>query len=114
LIETLLRPGGSLLIDDLGWTSSRHREGLYYFTDIASLSEPERTEPHLRAVFELIFKQHPAFPELRGHDEWWGWARKQPAQPRRLTTNTTRSMSSYQLAGMRAAKRRFDERLAQV
>jgi predicted O-methyltransferase YrrM len=112
LIEKLLRPGGWLLIDDLGWTYSPHREGCHYFTDIASLSEAERTEPHLRAVFELIVKQHPAFTELRVQDEWWGWARKQPGQPRRLTIETTRSLSSYLLAGMRTAKRRLDERLA--
>jgi predicted O-methyltransferase YrrM len=112
LVEKLLRPGGWLLIDDLGWTYSPQREGWHYFTDIATLSEAERTEPHVRAVFELIVKQHPAFTELRIQDEWWGWARKQPGQPRRLTIDTTRSLSSYLLAGMRAAKRRLDERLA--
>jgi len=110
LVEKLLRPGGWLLIDDLGWTYAPHREGRHYYTDIASLSEAERTEPHLRAVFELIAKQHAAFTELRIQDEWWGWARKRPGAPRRLRIETTRSMSSYLLAGMHAARRRLDER----
>ena len=112
LIEKLLRPGGWLLMDDLGWTYSPRREGWHYWTDIGSLSEPERTEPNMRAVFELIVKQHPAFTELRIEDEWWGWARKQPGQPRRLTIDTTRSLSSYLLAAMRDSKRRLRERLA--
>jgi predicted O-methyltransferase YrrM len=112
LIEKLLRPGGWLLMDDLGWTYSPDREGWHYSIDIGSLSEKERREPHMRAVFQLIVKQHPAFTELRIQDEWYGWARKQPDQPRRLTIDTTRSLSSIVLAGMRAAKRELDERRA--
>jgi predicted O-methyltransferase YrrM len=112
LIEKLLRPGGWLLMDDLGWTYSPDRQGWHYTIDIGSLSEEERREPHVRAVFELIVKQHPAFTELRIQDEWFGWARKQPDIPRRLTIDTTRSLSSFVVAGMRAVKRELDERLA--
>jgi predicted O-methyltransferase YrrM len=111
LIEKLLRPGGWLLMDDLGWTYSPQREGRHYFVDIGTLTEKERTEPHMRAVFDLIVKQHPAFTELRIQDEWFGWARKNPDQARQLTIETTRSLPSYVLAGMRAVKRRLDERL---
>ena len=64
LIEKLLRPGGWLLMDDLGWTYSPNREGGPYSIDIGGLSEKERREPHLRAVFDLIVKQHPAFTRL--------------------------------------------------
>ena len=110
LIEKLLRPGGWLLMDDLGWTYSPFREGVHYSINIGALSEKERTEPHMRAVFDLIVKQHPAFTELRIQDEWFGWARKQPGQPRKLTIQTTRSLPSYVLAAMRAAKRRLDAR----
>ena len=112
LIEKLLRPGGWLLMDDLGWTYSPDRQGWHYSIDIGRLSEKERREPHIRAVFELIVKQHPAFTELRIQDEWFGWARKQPDNPRRLTIDTTRSLSSFVVAGMRAVKRELDERLA--
>jgi predicted O-methyltransferase YrrM len=112
LIEKLLRPGGWLLMDDLAWTYSPDRQGRHYTIDIGSLSEKERREPHMRAVFELIVKQHPAFTELRIQDANWGWAQKQPDQPRRLTIDTTRSLSSIVLAGMRAVKRELDERLA--
>ena len=58
------------------------------------LSEPERTEPHLRAVFDLIVAQHPSFTELKVQDEWWGWARKAPGEPRRYTLETSRPLGA--------------------
>ena len=70
------------------------------------LSEPERTEPHLRAVFELIVAQHPSFTELRVQDEWWGWARKAPGEPRRLTLETSRPLSALVAGTLRTALRR--------
>ena len=67
LVEKLLRPGGWLLMDDLDWTYAddpgrEATDGVVH----RELSEPERTEPHLRAVFELIVAQHPSFTELQG------------------------------------------------
>ena len=84
LVEKLLRPGGWLLMDDLDWTYAQDpgreaTDGIVH----RELSEAERSEPHLRAVFELIVAQHPSFTELQVQDEWWGWARKAPGEPRR-------------------------------
>jgi predicted O-methyltransferase YrrM len=95
LIEKLLRPGGWLLMDDLGWTYAddpgrEATDGVVH----RSLSEAERTEPHLRAVFDLIVAQHPSFTTLRIQDEWWGWARKQPGAPRTLTLDTSRPLAA--------------------
>jgi len=107
LVEKLLRPGGWLLMDDLDWTYAQdpHREA----TDGVvhrELSEPERTQPHLRAVFELIVAQHPSFTELRVQDEWWGWARKAPGEPRRLTLETSRPLGALVTGTLRRAMRR--------
>jgi predicted O-methyltransferase YrrM len=107
LIEKLLRSDGWLLMDDLDWTfSSRARNG-----DIGpkerAMSEAERNEPHLRKVFELIVQQHPSFTEMRIQDGWWGWARKAPGEPRRLSLETSRSMRAMVVAGMRFGKRRM-------
>lgn len=95
LVEKLLRPGGWLLLDDLDWTYADDpgrdaTDGIVH----RELSDPERTEPHLRAVFELIVAQHPSFTELRVQDEWWGWARKAPGEPRRLTIETSRPVGA--------------------
>jgi predicted O-methyltransferase YrrM len=111
LVEKLLRPGGWLLLDDLDWTYAQdpHREATDGIVH-RELSEPEQTEPHLRAVFELIVAQHPSFTELRVQDEWWGWARKAPGEPRRLTLETSRPLSALAAGAARKLVRRARRR----
>jgi len=113
LAEKLLRPGGWLLLDDLDWTYAQDpgreaTDGIVH----RELSEPERTQPHLRAVFELIVAQHPSFTELKVQDEWWGWARKAPGEPRRYTLETSRPLSALVAGSARKAIRRARRRLA--
>src|SRR3954452_16926093 len=113
LAEKLLRPGGWLLRDDLDWTYAQDpgreaTDGIVH----RGLSEPERTQPHLRALFELIVAQHPSFTELKVQDEWWGWARKAPGEPRRYTLETTRPLSALVAGSARKAIRRARRRLA--
>jgi predicted O-methyltransferase YrrM len=107
LAEKLLRPGGWLLMDDLDWTYAQDpgreaTDGIVH----RELSEPERTEPHLRAVFDLIVAQHPSFTELKVQDEWWGWARKAPGEPRRYTLETSRPLGALAAGAARRAARR--------
>jgi predicted O-methyltransferase YrrM len=105
LIEKVLRNGGWLLMDDLDWTFSSWQADKVGVVEKQAMSTAELNEPHLRAVFELIVKQHPAFTDMRIQDGWWGWARKAPGEPRRLTLETQRSMRSLVVAGMRFGKR---------
>jgi predicted O-methyltransferase YrrM len=114
LVEKLLRPGGWLLLDDLDWTYAQDpgrevTDGIVH----RELSEPERVQPHLRAVFELVVAQHPSFTELRVQDEWWGWARKAPGEPRRLTLETSRPLGALAAGSARKLVRRLRRRLAQ-
>src|SRR5215210_3206336 len=107
LIEKLLRPGGWLLMDDLDWTYAQDpgreaTDGIVH----RELSEPERSEPHLRAVFDLIVAQHPSFTQLRVQDEWWGWARKAPGEPRTYRVETSRPLGALLAGGLRKAVRR--------
>ena len=107
LIEKLLRPGGWLLMDDLEWTYAQDprreaTDGIVH----RELSEPERTQPHLRAVFDLIVAQHPSFTELRREDEWWGWARKNPGAPRSYTVTTSQSLPTLITNTARKAARK--------
>jgi len=82
LAERLLRPGGWLLLDDLGWSYEKHaNKTQHYEIDIAKLSEEERVQPHLRAIFDLLIKPNPAFDQFVIQDDWWGWARKVPEVP---------------------------------
>jgi predicted O-methyltransferase YrrM len=106
LVEKLLRPGGWLLLDDLDWTYSD--DPARAATDGVAkrdLSERERTQPHIRAVFDLIVAQHPSFTELRVQDEWWGWARKAPGEPRRYTVETSRPLGALAAGTARRAVR---------
>ena len=107
LIEKLLRPGGWLLMDDLPWTYAQDpgrdaTDGIVH----RELSEPERSEPHLRAVFDLIVAQHPSFTELKIQDEWWGWARKAPGAPRTLSLETSRPLNVLIAGGLRKGLRK--------
>src|SRR3954447_6419176 len=108
LVEKLLRPGGWLLLDDLDWryTDAPAREATDGIVQ-RELSEPGRGEPHLRAVFDLVIAQHPSFTELRIQDEWWGWARKAPGEPRRLTLETSRPLGALVANGARKTVRRL-------
>jgi predicted O-methyltransferase YrrM len=111
LVEKLLRPGGWLLMDDLEWTYSQDREATDGIVH-RELSEAERREPHLRAVFDLIVAQHPSFTELRRQDEWWGWARKAPGEPRRYSVETSRPLGALAANAARKLARRARRRLA--
>jgi predicted O-methyltransferase YrrM len=112
LVEKLLRPGGWLLMDDLDWTyaqdpSREATDGIVH----RELSERERSEPHLRAVFDLIVAQHPSFTDVRVQDEWWGWARKAPGEPRRYSVETSRPLGALAAGALRRLKRRAQQRL---
>ena len=107
LIEKLLRPRGWLLMDDLEWT---YEDNPWILPSgdghpLGPLSESERTEPHLRAVFELIVKQHPSFTRFRREDEWYGWAQKLPGTERRYELATSRPLSAVLMSELRRRRR---------
>src|SRR5438270_876804 len=107
LIEKLLRPGGWLLMDDLEWT---YEDNPWIVPSgdghpLGPLSESERTEPHLRAVFELVVKPHPSFSRFRREDEWYGWAQKIPGAKRRYELATSKPLSAVLMAELRRRRR---------
>jgi predicted O-methyltransferase YrrM len=109
LIEKLLRPGGWLLMDDLNWRYADHQWGHLYDGDgkpLGPLSEAERNEPHLLAVFRLLVMQHPSFTRFRLEDDWYGWAQKQPDAPRRFELASSRPLTALVATQLRRAKRR--------
>jgi predicted O-methyltransferase YrrM len=78
LVEKLMRPGGCLLLDDLRWSYDPREStfGRGQGPDDIGLSDAERGEPHMQAVFDLIVRQHPNLGEFRIENLDWGWARK--------------------------------------
>jgi predicted O-methyltransferase YrrM len=103
LIEKLLRPEGWLLMDDLEWTYERNP---WIAPDgdgkpLGPMSDSERTEPHLLAVFELIVKQHPAFTRFVREDAWYGWAQKGSGSQRRYEVTTSRPLRAMVASELR-------------
>jgi predicted O-methyltransferase YrrM len=106
LVEKLLRPGGWLLLDDLDWSFVNPEYGQNPALPFLAMGPDERSEAHMRAVFDLIVMQHPSFTEFRIEDERWGWARKQPGEARRLTVAMTISPWASAMAAARRHVRR--------
>jgi predicted O-methyltransferase YrrM len=74
LIDRLLKPGGWILFDDLGWTYAGSRT-LGETDMVRAMPDDEREIPQVGKVFELLVRSHPSYGEFRD-DGWWGWARK--------------------------------------
>ncbi len=115
LAEKLLRADGWLLLDDLDWTydldpGRTATDGIVH----RELSPPERREPHMRAVWNLLVCQHPAFTELIVEDDWWGWAHKAADEPRRLTLQTSLPIGALAASTARRLRRRGVKRLRHV
>jgi predicted O-methyltransferase YrrM len=104
LIEKLLKPGGWLLLDDMNWTYATSPSFAASPSALPkNLSEEELHEPHIRAVFDVLLRPHPAFAEFRDDGEW-GWAKKAPGAPGRLTLVTEAQTRSVGLARLARTK----------
>jgi len=107
LVEKLLKPGAWLLLDDLEWS---------YAASPARAAEPfplstsERTEPNVRAIFDLLVRQHPNFTEFVVQDGNWGWARKLPGAERRYDVRTSRTLPGMLAVGAWKVARRITTR----
>jgi predicted O-methyltransferase YrrM len=103
LIEKLLRSDGWLLMDDLEWTYDSNPWIIPEANGrpLGPMSDSERSEPHLLAVFELIVKQHPSFTHFVREDAWYGWAQKRPDAPRRYELASSRPLGALVTAELR-------------
>lgn len=107
LVEKLLKPGGWLLLDDLEWSYASSPSGA---GGPFPLSEAEVREPHMRAVFDLIVRQHPAFTQFRVEDGNWGWAAKVPDAPRKYEVTASRTLGGLAAtAGWKVARILFSK-----
>ncbi len=81
LVEKLLKPGGWLLFDDLGWTLA-HNNNPDVRRRAAQLPKDEATTAQVGKVFSLLVEPHPEFGNCRIErgrliDRYqWGWAQK--------------------------------------
>jgi predicted O-methyltransferase YrrM len=113
IAERLLRPGGWLLLDDLGWSYEQDADTAWHYEiEIGKLSAEERVQPHLRAAFDLLVRTNPAFDYFLIQDAWWGWARKS-ADADRAVNGTVRP-ATIKFQSTRASSRRLKRVRARV
>lgn len=77
LVDKLLKPGGIILFDDLGWKLSDDppckKEDLSIW--VRSFTEEEANTYQVRKVWELLVKKHPNYHNFK-EDGTWGFAQK--------------------------------------
>jgi predicted O-methyltransferase YrrM len=111
LVEKLLRPGGWLLLDDLDWTyeidpwSAPELWPDGHAKPFGPLSDEQRAASQVRAVFDVVLKQHLAFTRFICEDEWYVWAQKAPGEPRRYELASSRPLAVLVAAGLRRRMR---------
>jgi predicted O-methyltransferase YrrM len=105
LAAKLLRPKGWMLLDDLDFDFA-HVAGETANATAFQLSAGERSETHMRKVFDLLLRQHPDFDEFVVEDDDWGWAHK-GSGPRNYTLITNRSLRAMVVSGLRRLGRRY-------
>jgi predicted O-methyltransferase YrrM len=73
LVDKLLRPGGTILFDDVHWTYASSA-GLADSPKVREMPEEERTTPQVLKIIGLLVLQHPEY-EVR-LDGNYAWAQK--------------------------------------
>ncbi len=74
LVDKLLRPGGWLVLDDLGWSFATS-PALAATEKVQQMPIDQRESQQVRQVYDLLVKTHPAYDEFKVIDDW-GFARK--------------------------------------
>jgi predicted O-methyltransferase YrrM len=69
LVDKLLKPGGTLVFDDLDWSYDRS-PALRETEHVRQMPEDYRTTPQVRKVYELLVKEHPNYGEFMVKDGW--------------------------------------------
>jgi predicted O-methyltransferase YrrM len=77
LVSRLIRIGGWLICDDLGWTYDGYcSTGTHFDVDVSELTDEERTVSHVREAFDLFIAGADCFRVEHGASSWMGWAER--------------------------------------
>jgi predicted O-methyltransferase YrrM len=98
MADKLLKPGGVILFDDYNYaygSADGATDGITH----RELSDDERTEPHVKAIFHLLVMQHPKYGAFEIVNEQWAWAKK--------TGGADRTMKVIEHVGIREKALRF-------
>lgn len=112
LVDKLLKPGGWIIFDDFDWTYAAADQSRPATDGIShrSLSEEERSTPHIREVFELLVMQHPGYSQFVVYDNHdWAMAQKSTLAAEAGKSYTIRYRTEYGdlLSRLKARIRRY-------
>lgn len=88
LVDKLLRPGGTIVFDDYGYSFAEVEGDVTDGISLRSMSEDQRREPNVRAIFELLVMQHPDYGDFRVVNDRLAVARKVRGGARVLSVQT--------------------------
>jgi hypothetical protein len=97
LTDRLLRPGGWILFDDLGWKLDERWQGV---------PPRQRSLAQVGEIWELLVLTHPDYDLFRS-DGQWGWARKSPSAPAPSRLLVKRALVGGAFALIRTARARL-------
>jgi predicted O-methyltransferase YrrM len=94
MVDKLLRKDGFILFDDMNWKYSEASEWSAQKLEecgilVSRMSEDEKAEPHVPAIFRLLVMQHPDYSNFEIVDNNWGWAQKTRASETKLSIKET-------------------------
>lgn len=108
LVDKLLRKGGWVLFDDLGYTFRSMQTAGYKMVDFINTTEmcdEEIDTAHIDSVFRYLVMQHPNYGEFRIEDGWWGWAHKVERVDRHLTIDDSYTFETQVYREIQRVKR---------
>lgn len=75
MVDKLMKAQGWIIFDDYDWVYDAHSpDERPDFDD--QLSDEEKQESHVEAIFRLLVTQHPNYGDFRIDGNKWAWARK--------------------------------------
>lgn len=102
LVDKLLRPGGWLVLDDIGW-SFASSPALMATERVQQMPSEQRDAQQVRKVWDLLVKTHPSYEEFTIVDDW-GLARKRTdaigTGPARIVRETVIERERYGLGAL--------------
>jgi predicted O-methyltransferase YrrM len=97
LVDRLLRPGGWILFDDLGWKLDERWP---------NVPVHQRSLAQVTEIWDVLVVTHPDYDEFRS-DGQWGWAHKAPTAPAASRLLVRRELVGAAFALVRAGRARL-------
>ncbi len=97
MVDKLLKEEGCIIFDDYNWVYGPDYDG--------NMSDDEKTQPHVEAIFRLLVIQHPNYGDFLIDGNRWAWARKVHSDNRTIRLTYTPDLRHIVYTKMRSLYR---------